>query len=99
MSTRYRSALLARCAAPLFIAVLALGVSPVLAHGQTTTSPTELKASRATLPLEHAVSTQHTATIKGQRVPYTATAGTLPVYDTEGNPVASVFYVDRKSVV
>jgi carboxypeptidase C (cathepsin A) len=54
---------------------------------------TEVKASRVTIPLESAVTTQHTATIKGKRVPYRATAGTLPVYDADGQPVAAVFYV------
>jgi carboxypeptidase C (cathepsin A) len=49
--------------------------------------------TQVTLPLESAVTTQHTVTIKGQRVPYTATAGTLPVYDSEGKAVAAVFYV------
>lgn len=54
----------------------------------------ETKASsRSVIPLESAVKTQHTVTIRGQRVPYQATAGTLPVYDGEGKAVASVFYV------
>jgi len=48
---------------------------------------------RATIPLESAKTTRHTVTIRGQRVPYTATAGTLPVYDSIGAPVAAVFYV------
>jgi carboxypeptidase C (cathepsin A) len=57
------------------------------------TQATEQKASRATIPLESAVSTQHAVTIKGKRVPYRATVGTLPVHDVEGRAVASVFYV------
>jgi carboxypeptidase C (cathepsin A) len=32
-------------------------------------------------------------TIGGNRVPYTATAGTLPVYDTDGKAMAALFYV------
>jgi carboxypeptidase C (cathepsin A) len=59
----------------------------------TAGAATESKASRVTIPLESAVTTQHTATIKGKRVPYRATTGTLPVYDNDGQPVAAVFYV------
>ena len=42
---------------------------------------------------ESEVVTEHTVTIRGKRVPYTATAGTLPVYDDEGEAVATLFYV------
>lgn len=42
---------------------------------------------------ESAVVTQHTTTINGQRVPFKATAGTMPVWDDEGKPVATLFYV------
>lgn len=42
---------------------------------------------------ETAVVTNHTVNIKGQAVPYTATAGTQPVWDDNGKPIASVFYV------
>lgn len=38
------------------------------------------------------VTTTHEVTIKGQRVPYKAIAGTLPVWDEEGKPIAGVFY-------
>lgn len=38
------------------------------------------------------VTTKNTITIKGQTVPYTAKTGTLPVWDENGKPVASVFY-------
>jgi carboxypeptidase C (cathepsin A) len=62
--------------------------------GEHAVAATEGKSSaRATIPLESAVTTQHTATIKGKRIPYRATAGTLPVYDQNGQPVAAVFYV------
>jgi carboxypeptidase C (cathepsin A) len=48
---------------------------------------------RATIPLESAVTTEHTVTVNGETVPYRATAGTLPVYSPEGEAVAAVFYV------
>ncbi|HZX59938.1 MAG TPA: hypothetical protein VFE54_14475, partial [Mucilaginibacter sp.] len=39
-----------------------------------------------------AVVTKHTVTIKGQSIPYTATAGMMPIWDEEGRPTAGVFY-------
>ena len=48
-------------------------------------------ASRS-LPAESKVVTNHSINIKGQRVPYIATAGTQPVWDKEGKPIASLFY-------
>jgi carboxypeptidase C (cathepsin A) len=42
--------------------------------------------------VDSSVTTKNTVTIKGQVIPYTAKAGTLPVWDEEGKPVASVFY-------
>jgi carboxypeptidase C (cathepsin A) len=39
------------------------------------------------------VVTKDAVTIKGKRVPYTATAGTQPVWDETGQPIASLFYV------
>jgi carboxypeptidase C (cathepsin A) len=41
---------------------------------------------------ESSVVTNSTATIKGAKVPYKVTAGTLPVWNAEGKPVASLFY-------
>ncbi len=38
------------------------------------------------------VITTHEVTIKGQRIPYKAIAGTLPVWDEEGKPIAGLFY-------
>jgi carboxypeptidase C (cathepsin A) len=42
--------------------------------------------------VDSSVTTKNTITIKGQVVPYTAKAGTLPVWDEDGKPIASVFY-------
>jgi len=44
------------------------------------------------LKVDSAMVTKHTVTIKGQVVPYTATAGSIPVWDEEGRPIAGVFY-------
>lgn len=39
-----------------------------------------------------AVTSMHEVTVKGQRVPYKATAGTLPVWDEDGKTIAGLFY-------
>ncbi|AHF16061.1 S10 family peptidase [Niabella soli] len=39
-----------------------------------------------------AVTTNHTVTIRGQKVAYKAIAGTLPVWDEEGKTIAGLFY-------
>src|SRR6201991_595418 len=44
------------------------------------------------LNIDLAVTTHSQVTIKGQVVPYEATARTIPVWDEEGKPVAGVFY-------
>lgn len=49
-------------------------------------------AQERTFPADTTIVTSHEVTIKGQRVPYRATAGTQPVWDADGMPVASLFY-------
>ncbi|HSG48241.1 MAG TPA: hypothetical protein VLA43_10545, partial [Longimicrobiales bacterium] len=44
------------------------------------------------LPVDTAVITTHQVTIRGARVPYSATVGTLPVFGEDGRPVASLLY-------
>src|ERR1700759_3527654 len=44
------------------------------------------------LQVDSAVVTKHTVTIRGQAVAYTATAGSIPVWDEDGRPIAGVFY-------
>jgi carboxypeptidase C (cathepsin A) len=55
-------------------------------------SSTMLFAQKRTLPVDTMVITNHTTTIKGVKVTYTADTGTQPVWDAEGNPIASLFY-------
>lgn len=52
------------------------------------------------LPLNTKKTTNHQVTIKGVKVDYEATVGTLPVWDNDGKVVASLFYVyyKRKNV-
>lgn len=44
------------------------------------------------LDVDSSVTTKHSVTIKGVPVAYTATAGTIPIWDEDGKPVAGVFY-------
>jgi carboxypeptidase C (cathepsin A) len=44
------------------------------------------------LPAESSVVSNGTATIKGVKVPYKVTVGTLPVWNNDGKAVASLFY-------
>lgn len=48
-------------------------------------------AQRALHP-DSTVTTKHQVTVKGQRVPYTATTGTQPVWDEHGKTIAGLFY-------
>lgn len=41
---------------------------------------------------DHEVTTNHTVNIKGAVIPYKAVAGTLPVWDDDGKPMAGLFY-------
>lgn len=54
-----------------------------------------------TLEGESAVSTTGAVTVKGKRIPYTATAGTQPVWSNDGKVIASLFYTyyERTDVV
>ena len=52
-----------------------------------------LFAQERVLPAESAVNSTGTVTIKGKPVPYKVTAGTQPVWNAEGKPSASLFYI------
>lgn len=65
-----------------FLAVSGAAIAPVSAGAQT-----------IPIPVDTTVTTEHTVAVAGQVIPYTATAGTLPAYDSDGEPIASVFYV------
>src|ERR1700685_4155943 len=54
-------------------------------------NPNPITKSRI-LQVDSAVVTKHSVTIKGKLVPYTATAGSMPIWDEDGRPVAGVFY-------
>ena len=45
---------------------------------------------------ESSVTTNHFVTVKGMKIPYSATAGTLPVWSDEDKAVATLFYTYYK---
>jgi hypothetical protein len=54
--------------------------------------PGKLSAGSRVLNIDSTITTHAEATINGQRVPYDAMAGTIPVWDEEGKPIAGLFY-------
>lgn len=69
-----------------------VSVAPVFAADHDK-SAADAKTEAAAAPVERAVATQHSVTIAGRSIAYTATAGTLTIRDDKGEPDASVFYV------
>ncbi len=58
---------------------------PVADHGKEAAKPAE--------PKEEQVETQHTVSINGQKLDYTAVAGTILLRDNEDKPTAAIFYI------
>ena len=58
---------------------------PAADHGKEAAKPAE--------PKEELVETQHTASINGQKLDYTAVAGTILLRDNEDKPTAAIFYI------
>jgi len=54
------------------------------------------EAQKVKLPIDTTVVTNHTTTINGQGIEYTAETGTQPYWDEEGMPVATLFYTYYK---
>ncbi len=69
----------------------------VITNAQKKSPEENTKSDKPAAPLnrmvvvDSAVVTKSEVTIKGQRVPYTATAGTMPVWDEDGKAIAGVF--------
>ena len=51
-----------------------------------------IAAQERKLPIDTTVTTQHSVTINGTPISYTATTGTQPVWDEMGKPIASLHY-------
>ena len=85
----------------IFCFLFFLGYFPVLfsqkqnnKSAETPSLPTakETEASARKLNIDSAITVKNTVVIKGQHVPYTVTAGSIPVWDENDKPVAGVFY-------
>jgi carboxypeptidase C (cathepsin A) len=66
--------------------------SPSPSAAAAAATPPKPAASDIVFNPDDAVTTSHEVIIKGQRVPYKATAGTMPVWDDEGKTIAGLFY-------
>ena len=53
-------------------------------------------AQNREIPVDTIVVTNHTTTIKGKNVSYQAQTGTQPVWNKEGEPIATLFYTYYK---
>lgn len=59
---------------------------------QTATADDRQSEFARKIPVQSSVVTRHQVTIKGQEISYEATAGTQPVWDEDGEPIATLFY-------
>ena len=69
----------------------------VFVHANTQTTTNTIKEENIPsgpnlLNPDYTVTTEHAVTIKGQRIPYKAVAGSIPVWSDSGRLVAGVFY-------
>ncbi|KZN33118.1 carboxypeptidase [Pseudoalteromonas luteoviolacea S2607] len=55
-----------------------------------------LKPEKLSFDIDHSVVTKHKATINGERLNYTVSTGMQPLWDNEGNPLASLHYTYYK---
>ena len=62
------------------------------------TSP--LFSQNRMMPADSVIKTEHSVIIKGQRINYTATTGTQPVWNEDGKPIATLFhtYYERSGI-
>ena len=63
-----------------------------LSAGILTLSTATLRAQHRHVPIDTQIVTQHSLTIKGTPVAYTAETGTQPLWDAMGKPVAAIHY-------
>lgn len=89
--------------------LLLLGLTGASAHAQNraastsagqsarSSAPAAVQTTGASesrqLPPDSQIVTEGTVTVKGERIPYRATTGTMPVWNADGVAVASLFFV------
>ena len=67
--------------------------APAAASTAAANAPDKNAAFKRELSLEQKSETKGEVTIKGQKIPYKATAATMPVWDENGKAIAALFYV------
>ena len=77
----------------LIIIFVAAGITNATAQRNTPQEPQSNSSSvvNKMVKTDTATVTKNQITIKGQLVPYTATAGSIPVFDEDGKAIAGVF--------
>lgn len=60
------------------------------------TVATASQSDKRQIEVDNSSTTTHTTKIGGQKIKYSATVGTQPVWDDEGNPTATLFYTYYK---
>lgn len=68
----------------------------ITTYAQDNMMSKDMTSQKVSVPIDETVVTNHTTTIKGKTIPYTATAGFQPVWDEEGHPIASLLYTYYK---
>ena len=72
--------------------MLSLSLSPVLTAHATSQSSEQNSGHERKLAIDEKNTTKHSTKVNGKKFKYTATTGTQPVWDEDGNPTASLFY-------
>ena len=72
--------------------LMALFSSSTIMFAQPSSIVKDDKQSLNVLQPDHTVVSEHSVTVKGQKIPYKAIAGTLPVWNDSGKVVAGVFF-------
>jgi len=55
-----------------------------------------IEAQNRVIPVDTTIVTNHTTTINGLKISYSATTGTQPVWDESGKPIATLYYTYYK---
>ena len=55
-----------------------------------------IQSQNRIIPVDTTVVTNHSTTINGKKISYTATTGTQPVWDENGKPIATLYYTYYK---
>ena len=79
----------------LILVIIVFGAMPLAAQTKE-----EKPDGGSVLNPDHSITTEHSVTVKGVKIPYKAIAGTIPVYNDSGKILAGVFftYYERSDI-